>query len=85
MKQIEYVIKDENGIHARPAGNLVAKLNEFKSKITFKCGDRSAEGKKLFALMKMRVKKGETLVVEAEGEDEDAVVTAAKEFLEANL
>jgi phosphotransferase system HPr (HPr) family protein len=85
MKECEYTITDPNGIHARPAGQLVAKMQEFSSEITFSSGEKSAEGKKLFALMKMRVKQHDTLVVKAEGPDEDAAIEAAKVFLQANL
>jgi phosphotransferase system HPr (HPr) family protein len=85
MQEFTYTITDPNGIHARPAGLLVAKMQEFQSAITFSCGEKSAEGKKLFALMKMRVKQHDTLVVKAEGPDEEAAIDAAKEFLKANL
>jgi phosphocarrier protein len=85
MKEFEYTITDANGIHARPAGLLVAKMQGFASAITFACGEKSADGKKLFALMKMRVKQNDTIVVKAEGPDEDAVIETAREFLKANL
>jgi phosphotransferase system HPr (HPr) family protein len=85
MKEFEYTITDPNGIHARPAGLLVARMQEFTSAITFSSGEKSADGKKLFALMKMRVKQNDTLTVKAEGPDEEAAVEAAKTFLQANL
>jgi len=85
MKEIFYTIKDPNGIHARPAGLFVRKMQEFKSVITIKRDEQSADGKKLFALMKLRPKCGQSLVITAEGEDEDAAVEAAREFLAANL
>ena len=34
MKEFKYVIKDEIGIHARPAGQLVKEAKAFTSKIT---------------------------------------------------
>ena len=34
MKSFQYVIKDETGIHARPAGLLVKCAKEFDAKIT---------------------------------------------------
>jgi phosphotransferase system HPr (HPr) family protein len=85
MKEFEYTITDPNGIHARPAGLFAAKMQEFTSGITVVSGERTADGKKLLALMKMRVKQHDTLVVKAEGPDEDAVIEAAKTFLQANL
>lgn len=33
MKEFEYVVKDEQGIHARPAGLLVKKAGGFSSDI----------------------------------------------------
>lgn len=33
MKEFNYVIQDEQGIHARPAGILVKAANEFQSDI----------------------------------------------------
>ncbi|MDR1095216.1 MAG: HPr family phosphocarrier protein [Spirochaetaceae bacterium] len=85
MKEFEYTITDPNGIHARPAGLFAAKMQEFTSGITVVSGERTADGKKLLALMKMRVKQHDVLVVKAEGPDEEAVIEAAKDFLQANL
>jgi len=85
MKEISYVIKDPLGIHARPAGLLIKEIQKFSSAVTISRGNDHCDGKKLLALMKMRVKTGETLVVKAEGPDEEAAVKAAADFLAANL
>ena len=42
MRQFEYVIGDEAGIHARPAGLLVREAKKYDSKITVSKGDKSA-------------------------------------------
>jgi len=85
MKEFIYTITDPNGIHARPAGLFTQKMQEFKSVITVKRDEQSADGKKLIALMKLRPKCGQSLVITTEGEDEDAAIEAAREFLTANL
>ena len=85
MKEFSYTIKDKDGIHARPAGLLIKALTAYKSAITISRGSDSCDGKKLLALMKMRVKFGETITLKADGEDEDAAVKVAEEFLSANL
>ncbi|MDR0722644.1 MAG: HPr family phosphocarrier protein [Treponema sp.] len=85
MKEYAYTITDPVGIHARPAGLLIKELSQFSSVITISRGTDSCDGKKLLALMKMRVKQGETIVVKAEGPDEDAVIEGAKAFLSAHL
>lgn len=85
MKKFEYVIKDELGIHARPAGLLVKEAKKFESKITIEKAGRKVEATKLMAVMSMGVKTGEVVVVEAEGSDEEAALEAIKVLFETNL
>lgn len=85
MKQFNYVIKDEVGIHARPAGLLAKEAKKYASKITIAKGEKSAEATKLMALMSLGVKCGEEITVSVEGEDEDTAVNEIKAFFEGNL
>lgn len=85
MKTFEYVIKDEVGIHARPAGILVKEAKKYESKITVSSNGKSAEATKLMAVMGLGVKCGQTVKVTVEGVDEDTVVKEIKTFFEANL
>ena len=85
MKELSYIIKDENGIHARPAGLLVKKAGNFKSSVKLICGDKSADWKKLFAVMGLGVKCGSEIKITADGEDEESAVSELKKFLEENL
>jgi phosphotransferase system HPr (HPr) family protein len=85
MKEFSYRIKDLLGIHARPAGLLVKQMQGYASVVVITRGADSCDGKKLLALMRMRVKHGETITVKAEGPDADAAIEAAKVFLSANL
>jgi phosphotransferase system HPr (HPr) family protein len=75
------------GIHARPAGLFVKKLAEFKSAVTISRTDTGAacEGKKLLALMKLRIKHNDTIILKAEGEDEAAAIEAGRLYLSRNL
>jgi phosphotransferase system HPr (HPr) family protein len=87
MKEFSYTITDPVGIHARPAGLFVKKLGEFKSAITISRSDNgvSCDGKRLLALMKLKVKQNNTIIIKAEGEDEAAAVEAARAYLSQNL
>lgn len=85
MKEFSYVITDEIGIHARPAGMLVKEAKKFSSKITLESNGKSADARKLMAVMSLGVKTGATVVIKAEGEDEDVAITAIEEFMKANL
>lgn len=85
MQEFTYVIKDELGIHARPAGLLVKEAKQFSSTITLACGDKKAVAKGLMGVMGMAVKCGNEVTVSAEGEDEALAIEAMKTFFENNL
>ena len=85
MKEFEYVITDEVGIHARPAGMLAKEARKYKSTVLLKAGEKTAEATKLMAVMGMGVKCGQIVEVEISGEDEELAFDGLKAFFEANL
>lgn len=85
MKSFDYTITDEIGIHARPAGILAKKAKEYASRITITKGGKTAEAQKLMVVMSLGVKKGETVTVSAEGEDEEKAVADMETFFKENL
>lgn len=48
MKEFKYVIKDAEGIHARPAGELVKAAKEFTCSITITKDGKSGDCRKIF-------------------------------------
>lgn len=85
MKTFDYTIKDELGIHARPAGLLVKEAKKYESECTITKDGKTKKLTQLMMLMSLGVKQGETVTVTAEGADEDAAIAGLKEFFEANL
>ncbi|KAB1441042.1 HPr family phosphocarrier protein [Candidatus Galacturonibacter soehngenii] len=85
MKSFKYVIKDEIGIHARPAGLLVKESGKFQSAITLKANGKTGDAKRIFGIMGMAVKQNDEVTVEAEGADEEEAITTLKKFFEENL
>ena len=85
MKEFTYKICDELGIHARPAGLLVKKAGEFSSEITMINGEKSADMKRIFALMSLGAKQGDTVRVTVSGSDEEEAAAEIENFLKNNL
>ncbi len=85
MKTFQYEVKDELGIHARPAGMLVKVAKGFASKVMIEKGEKKADASRLMAVMSLAVKQGETVTVTVEGEDEDTAFEGIKAFFEENL
>jgi phosphocarrier protein len=85
MKEFKYVINEELGIHARPAGMLVKEANKFSSKIILCKDGKEADISRLLSIMALGVKKGETINVTIDGEDEDVAYRVMELFFKENL
>lgn len=85
MKEFNYVIRDELGIHARPAGLLVKEAGKFQSVIKIKKGEKEADAKRIFGVMGLAVRHAEEITVSADGPDEAEAIASLEEFLKNNL
>ena len=85
MKSFSYTVKDELGIHARPAGALVKEAAAFPCSITIAKDGKAADAKRIFGVMGLGVKCGEEITVCTDGENEEAASAAIEAFLKANL
>jgi len=74
VKSTTYQISDKNGIHARPAGVIVQCARRFVSDVSLENSGKSADAKKLFAVMQLGVRCGDTVILTADGADEDDAV-----------
>lgn len=78
MKEFKYVVQDELGLHARPAGLLVKEAAKYKSAITLDSGAKKADAKRIMAVMSMGVKQGVEVTVTVDGEDEDTLLRLSR-------
>lgn len=85
MKTFTYTIKDELGIHARPAGMLAKTAKSYDSEITMTKGGKSVVCTRLMSLMGLGIKCGDTVTITVSGSDEDSAAEGIKSFLENNL
>ena len=85
MKVFEFVVTDPQGIHARPAGLLVKEAKKFESNISVFKGARKGDLKKIFTVMALGVKQGETIKVQVEGADEEQAASTVEAFLKENF
>ena len=85
MKEFKYVITDAQGIHARPASELVKEHKGVTSVVKLTKEGKTVEAKKLMAVMSLGIKCGQEVTVTVEGEDEDAVAEKLENFFKTNL
>ena len=85
MKGFTYTITDAEGIHARPAGLLVKEANQFSSSVKISKGGNPVDAKRIFAVMGLGAKQGETVTITVDGADEEEAAAKLEEFLKKNL
>ena len=86
MKSFTYTIKDELGIHARPAGLLAKKAKSYAdTTVTIAANGKSVNAGQLMKLMGLGVKQGTEVTITCEGANEDAACEGLLAFLQENL
>lgn len=85
MKEYKYIIKDKEGIHARPAGLFVKEAAVFPCTVTIRKGEKEVDAKRIFGVMGLSAKCGEEIIIKTEGEKEEEAIEALSRFLEENL
>ena len=63
------MIKNKQGLHARPAALFVQIANKFNSLITVKKGKDAVNGKSIMGILMLGAEQGTEILVEAEGSD----------------
>ena len=76
------VVNMQDDLEARPIALLVQKANQFSSQIYMESeGNKRVNVKSIMGMMSMALLNGEEVVIDAEGEDEEAAAAAIEEFL----
>ena len=82
MTQKEVTIKNRAGIHARPAALIVQTANEFDSDIYMEKDGNQINAKSIMGIITLGAAYKTTLLVIADGEDEEAAVSAIVRLFE---
>ncbi len=76
MAELSVRIVNKNGLHARPAAEIVKAAAKFQSEITLRRDDLEVNGKSIMGVMMLAAEYGSTLQVQATGPDADAALEA---------
>ena len=78
----EITVKNEVGLHARPATYFIQKANEFKRGIGVEKEERRVNAKSLLGVLSVGIMKDTTVTLIADGSDEKEAVDALAELIE---
>ena len=74
-------IVNRNGLHARPAAEIVKTASRFQSDITMIRDELEVNGKSIMGVMMLAAEYGATLTVRADGPDADEAVSAIADLV----
>jgi len=85
MKQVDLVLRNPTGLHARPATVFVNTAKQFESDIRVQHGEKKVNAKSAISILTLGVECGSEIQISVEGSDEDAAVEALKTAVETGL
>lgn len=85
MTQQKITVKNQTGLHLRPAGILCRTAMLYKSHITLAYGDITANAKSVLSVLGAGVKAGDELEITCEGVDEQEAMEAIVKLFESGL
>ena len=81
MTEREVQIVNRNGLHARPAAEIVKVASKFKSDITMIREDLEVNGKSIMGVMMLAAEFGSTLLLRASGPDANEALDAIADLI----
>lgn len=85
MYSKEVVIKNQVGLHARPATYFIQKANEFKDEIKVSKDEREVNAKSLLGVLSLGITRGSSIKLTAYGETEKDAVEALVALIDSNF
>ncbi|WP_370968102.1 dihydroxyacetone kinase phosphoryl donor subunit DhaM [Amycolatopsis sp. cg9] len=83
--EVELELRNDVGLHARPAAVLVRTLSEFDAEVTVRLGAQEADGRSVLALMSLGARQGDRILLRARGPQASAALAKAKELVDGNF
>ena len=81
----EVKISNAIGLHARPATFFIQKANMYNSAIWVEKDDRKVNAKSLLGVLSLGIAKGMTIVLSAEGQDEELAVEGLADLINSGF
>ncbi len=76
MVERTFVVKNEYGIHARPARLIVETASQFQSDVFISKTGEEINAKSIMGILMLEARQGSELVLRVEGEDEEKAIEA---------
>ena len=85
MVQETFIIKNETGLHARPATEIAKIAMKYKSNINIVANGKTINAKSPLMIMSAGIKSKTELKILCEGEDEKEAIEELRTFFQNNI
>lgn len=85
MPEINLVVRNKVGLHARPAALFVKTANQYKSDIQVVNGAKVANAKSILSVLTLGAGQNAEITIRAEGEDSESALAALRDLIEDNF
>jgi phosphotransferase system HPr (HPr) family protein len=79
------VIKNKQGLHARPAALFVQIANKFDSDVVVSKGKAKVNGKSIMGIMMLEAGRGSKVTITTKGEDAQQAITELENLLLSDI
>ncbi|HHW68299.1 MAG TPA: HPr family phosphocarrier protein [Epulopiscium sp.] len=85
MKQVTLVLKNDGGLHARPASLFTKIASKFQCRLKVVKEEKEVNPKSILSLLGMNARKGDSITIIADGIDENEAIKALQNLVENNF
>jgi len=82
---VELTLRNDVGLHARPAAVLVRSIAGLDAEVTVRLGDETADANSVLALMALGARQGDRIEVRAKGAQAEEALTKVKDLVDQNF
>ena len=75
------IVKNKQGLHARPAALFVQVANKFDSRIVVRKDAEEVNGKSIMGILMLGVEANTPIIIEADGQDAESAVTELEKVI----
>jgi phosphocarrier protein HPr len=85
LAEIQLLIRNQLGLHARACALFVKTASRFKSEVFVSRDDLEVNGKSIMGVMMLAAEEGATIIVRASGADEAEALAAIRELVDGKF
>jgi phosphocarrier protein HPr len=85
MREITLTLRNQVGLHARPAALFAQAAKNFKSTLSVRKEDRTVDANSILSVLTLGAGSGAVITIRANGDDEELAIAQLQKLIESNF